>query len=157
VTHSKHMQDPTYDPANGPVPFLDPRDIYRVAIDVFMGPYKAADYTVTIIFCSNRVGVTHMLTDRTREFEAWCLDHNVKVVGTSLAGAPQTVAQRNVQQARARLAPRGLGPRIPFEIPELDTVDKIAACFGSPKPDCPECWGTGYFKGYGGPCSRGCK
>lgn len=24
-------------------------------------------------------------------------------------------------------------------------------------PECPECYGTGFFKGFGGPCSKGCK
>jgi hypothetical protein len=33
-----------------------------------------------------------------------------------------------------------------------DTVATVEA-----PADCPECWGTGCFRGFGAPCSKGCK
>lgn len=41
-----------------------------------------------------------------------------------------------------------------FEEPTV--IHKGAPVFMS-APDCDECWGTGYYKGYGGPCFKGCK
>ncbi len=47
-----------------------------------------------------------------------------------------------------------------------DTANRIATLFGISKPEepvkeekeeCPECWGTGYWRGYGVFCSKGCR
>ncbi len=36
---------------------------------------------------------------------------------------------------------------------KLVSADAITT---QPSDDCPECWGTGYYKGYGVVCSEGC-
>lgn len=35
--------------------------------------------------------------------------------------------------------------------------DEAPVATTQPAEDCPECWGTGYFKGYGAVCSKGCR
>lgn len=64
-----------------------------------------------------------------------------------------------INEHKHRLMPTGLGP----------AVDGAWGTVHGTKPDgsldvrqakaaeCPECWGTGYYRGSGGPCRKGCK
>lgn len=36
-------------------------------------------------------------------------------------------------------------------------IVSAAVTTDQPIEDCPECWGTGYYKGYGVVCSKGCR
>jgi len=47
-----------------------------------------------------------------------------------------------------------------FHVDEISTLDLLYPKVIDRRPkgkDCPECWGTGFWKGAGRPCSRGCQ
>ena len=54
---------------------------------------------------------------------------------------------------------RWVSPAPPVSAPRVSEAGTHPApgTWSAPPADCPECYGTGYWRGFGGPCNKGCK
>jgi len=88
----------------------------------------------------------------------WFKDSMLDVLGAGTFIAPKVFPTR-VRDDREAFVP------ITFRDVKIRTfgpLDGISAVDSGPAPAakpqaCPDCWGTGYHKGMGAPCRRGCK
>lgn len=92
--------------------------------------------------------------DEARRLEHWLKGNQVTVEFECNVPAPTTCPQKWMNPVGPMTyTPAGVVP----DEDEDEVPERMPAKGNYPVAECPECYGTGFHKGFGAPCSKGCK
>jgi hypothetical protein len=114
--------------------FMAPTEVSSITFTYNGTALPTSAFTFFVWFTDGNGLQMNLSVTRASEFESWLKGHGMKISEDKVATPPP---------------PTNL-PSGPV-VPPLDLT--IRAVFTDP---CPICYGTGFYKGFGGPCSSGC-
>lgn len=152
-----------------PVPFQ--RTVYRIAGAEFIaGGYPGQVVTLNGYF--NISKVTVLIDNPVRGFsrlKVWAVggkqELNLSLEDDEARRLEQWLKHNQVTvefEAPTTCPTKWMNPMPPYTpagvVPDEDEVpERMPAKGNYPVAECPECYGTGFLKGIGAPCSKGCK